>query len=96
MPTDSTNQRQPVGESKAEPASDRDQSTANISAEGEGEDKVRPVQPKSRAKPDRGPTDARKIKELETRFKELEDKYIRLRAEYDNHIKRTSKEKKVK
>lgn len=93
MPTDSTNQRQPAGESKAEPAAERDQSTANISAEGEEEAKVRPPRSKGRAKPDLRPADARKIKELETRFKELEDKYLRLRAEYDNHIKRTSKEK---
>lgn len=33
------------------------------------------------------------IKELEAKQKEVEDKYIRLRAEFDNHIKRTNKEK---
>ncbi|MFC1548052.1 hypothetical protein ACFL5M_05955, partial [Candidatus Neomarinimicrobiota bacterium] len=33
------------------------------------------------------------IEDLETKQKAMEDKYIRLRAEFDNHIKRTNKEK---
>lgn len=33
------------------------------------------------------------IEELEAQQKGLEEKYIRLRAEFDNHIKRTNKEK---
>ena len=36
---------------------------------------------------------AKVIEELEAKQKEVEDKYIRLRAEFDNHIKRTNKEK---
>ncbi|MFC1535666.1 nucleotide exchange factor GrpE [Candidatus Neomarinimicrobiota bacterium] len=33
------------------------------------------------------------IEDLEAKQKSMEDKYIRLRAEFDNHIKRTNKEK---
>ncbi len=45
------------------------------------------------SKSDSRPAETKKINELDSKFKELEDKYIRLRAEYDNHIKRTNKEK---
>jgi len=34
-----------------------------------------------------------KIADLEIKLKEQEDKYLRLRAEYDNHIRRTTREK---
>lgn len=91
MPADSTIQRQPADESKVKPGTEQDQSTTRKSAAGDA--KSRSVRTKSRAKPDRCPADAGKIKELESGFKELENKYLRLRAEYDNHIKRTNKEK---
>jgi len=63
-------------------------------AAGNGGAPGRPV--RARAKPMEAgppPTDAQKIKALEKQSKDLEDKYLRLRAEYDNHIKRTNKEK---
>ncbi|UCH61866.1 MAG: nucleotide exchange factor GrpE [Fidelibacterota bacterium] len=72
---------------------DQSQTNSAVSAGGAEEAQDKPVRSKDKAKPGRSPADARKIKELEASFKELEDKYIRLRAEYDNHIKRTSKEK---
>ncbi len=93
MPADSARQKRPVGEGKVKPEADQSQASAAVSAGGDGEGQGKPVRSKDKAKPDRSPADARKIKELGARFKELEDKYIRLRAEYDNHIKRTSKEK---
>ncbi len=90
MPADNAKQKRPVGESKVKPGADQSQAA---SAGGDGATEGKPVRSKERTKPDRSPVDARKIKELEARFKELEDKYLRLRAEYENHIKRSNREK---
>jgi molecular chaperone GrpE len=55
-----------------------------------GEKSTVEAKPAPETKPDTG---ASRIKELERRIAELEDRYIRLRAEYDNYIKRTQREK---
>ena len=77
------------------PADNKTTAASDISSAASEEAKS----PKTKkAKP--GPTPAssqvkaaKVIEELEAKQKEVEDKYIRLRAEFDNHIKRTNKEK---
>ncbi len=93
MSADSARQKRPVGENKVKPEADQSRKSDAVAAGGDGAAEGEPIRSKERVKPDRSSADARKIKELEARFKELEDKYLRLLAEYDNHIKRTSKEK---
>lgn len=96
MPEKGANKQQSTAGSKAEPEADQARGTARKSTTGNSGTQGRPARTKAEEKPaktSRRPTDAEKAKELEAGFKELEDKYIRLRAEYENHIKRTSKEK---
>ncbi|MEE9464001.1 MAG: nucleotide exchange factor GrpE [Candidatus Neomarinimicrobiota bacterium] len=62
-------------------------------AAGEQPEKA-PAKAKVKTAPaDKSPPEKGKITELKDQVKELEGKYLRLRAEYDNHIKRTGKEK---
>ncbi|MFB0516018.1 MAG: nucleotide exchange factor GrpE [Candidatus Neomarinimicrobiota bacterium] len=93
MPVRNTKQQQPATDdepkSKTKGAGRTDKGTTSI---GGGAPKE-PVQAITKEQPVQRPTDTEKIHELEARFKELEDRYIRLRAEYDNHIKRSNKEK---
>ena len=42
---------------------------------------------------DQGADETKKTSQPESQLRELEERYLRLRAEYDNHIKRTNKEK---
>ncbi|UCH09177.1 MAG: nucleotide exchange factor GrpE [Fidelibacterota bacterium] len=72
---------------KGETADRKSKSPKNGTAGKPPEDKSVPITPEQL--PDSGA----KIKQLEVQFHDLEEKYLRLRAEYDNHIKRTNKEK---
>jgi molecular chaperone GrpE len=81
------------------PAVEADQIAIEDSRSVSEEEKSPPMAPKTqKAKPKPTPAISQSkvskvIEDLETKLRAMEDKYIRLRAEFDNHIKRTNKEK---
>jgi molecular chaperone GrpE len=89
-PPKSTKDTQPKADAEGTPEVTADQKSAPAKGGLSGKS------PKSKPVPapkDQRPTKTEKIGQSESQFRELEDKYVRLRAEYDNHIKRTNKEK---
>ncbi|UCD39087.1 MAG: nucleotide exchange factor GrpE [Fidelibacterota bacterium] len=79
---------------KTEPPADSNSTDTNGSPVEEDRSRDKSVKPKTTPpKKPRHTADAAKVTKLEKQLEELEQKYIRLRAEYDNHIKRTTKEK---
>ena len=63
-------------------------------AEGAGTEEKTPVDNAGQApESNAGDNEAAKVKELEVKLAEMQDKYIRLSAEFDNYRKRTLREK---
>ena len=78
--------------SSAEPES-KAAKAATIPKSGTAKKGVKPTPKSKPIKTDQHAEESDKIRGLEEQIKELEDKYVRVRAEYENHIKRTNREK---
>ncbi len=77
---------------QAEEKEIQDKKTSSNKDEQTSKDKKEKKDKKNASKSKKSKT-TEKIKELETKLEELNDKYLRLSAEYDNYRKRTLKER---